>query len=198
MLKNLLLTVFIASLLGGCSGISPPAHFYILQPNLTTASVANAEMVSIGLGPIELPDILDRPQIIVRTNSYSVDRAEFHLWAGELRDNILRMMALQFMHDLGTDHVAIYPWPRSRLLDYQVRIDILRFDGKLGGMANLQGTWTLIDGEGRNELKTRSFSLSEATGSTDYDDLVSAMSRLLTRLGNGITTELAGLPAIKR
>ena len=105
-------------------------------------------------------------------------------------------MAHQIMHDLGTQHVAIYPWPRHRAVNYQVRIDILRFDGELGGTADLQGTWTLIDGEGRNELKTRSFALSEATGSTDYAALVAAMSRLLSRLGKAITAELALLPAI--
>ena len=195
MLKKLLL-LFLASWLVGCSGISPPARFYTLQPDLSAAPAANAASMSIGLGPIELPDVLDRPQIVVRTNTYSVDRAEFHLWAGDLKDNMLRMMAHEIMHDLGTEHVSIYPWPRHRALDYQVRIDILRFDGELGGKAYLQGTWTLIDGQGRNELKTLSFALSERTEKVDHEALVAAMSRLLTRLGNGITAELAGLPVI--
>ena len=198
MLKKMLLIVLAGSWLAGCSGISPPAHFYTLQPDLTIAPAADARTLSIGLGPVDLPDLLNRPQIVVRTNAYSVDRAEFHLWAGDLKDSMLRMLSHQIMHDLGTEHVAIYPWPRHRVLDYQVRIDILRFDGELGGSAALQGTWTLIDGEGRNELKTRSFALSETTGSADHAALVAAMSRLLTRLGNLITAELAALPAINR
>jgi len=103
-----------------------------------------------------------------------------------------RTMARQLMQGLGTDKVAIYPWPRHRAIDYQMRIDVLRFDGTLGGEVVLAGTWTLADGGGRAEISTRAFSLSENAGGRDYSDLVAAMSRLVARLSAAMAADVVG------
>ena len=74
--------------LSGCAGISPPTQFYTLaDPGAVSSPVAPASVRSnaaIGVGPLRLPAMLDRPQIVTRKDDNRVDLAEFHRWAGEL------------------------------------------------------------------------------------------------------------------
>lgn len=190
-------------LAGGCAGVSPPARFYVLDagPALDQSSPeALRTGLSIGLGPIDLPELVVRPQIVTRPDAHSVQLSEFHQWAGELRSNMARVMARELMRRLHTERVALYPWPGSKELDYQVRVEVFRFDGRLGGPAVLEGTWTLVDGSGRQELLIEAFSLSETSQGPEYGDLVEALSRLTVRLADliaeGITRRAArsGMP----
>ena len=173
----------IVLVLTGCAGTSPPTSFHTLDATPVQGSVISPRSeLSLGLGPVELPEMLKRPQLVIRASASDIELSEFHQWAGDLEDTVTRAMASQLMLGLGTDKVAVYPWPRHRAIDYQMRVDVLRFDGALGGEVVLAGTWTLADGEGRREITTRAFSFSESAGGRSYSDLVAAMSRLVARL----------------
>jgi len=169
--------------LTGCTSISPPTSFHTLNTAPAgVAAIAQRPELSLGLGPIELPEMLKRPQLVIRVNASDVELSEFHQWAGDLEDTMTRTMAGQLMEAMGTEKVAIYPWARHRAIDYQMRVDVLRFDGALGGEVVLAGTWTLADGEGRKEINTRAFSFTENTEGDSHTDLVEAMSRLVAHL----------------
>ena len=178
----------------GCAGTSPPTHFYTLEATGPAPPVADMPRLALGLGPIVLPDTLDRPQIVSRGAPYSVELGEFNRWAGNLKAEVGRLMAGRLMASLGTDRVFLHPWPRHRELDRQVRVDVLRFDGRFGGEAKLEGTWTLLDGEGRRELKVEAFSLHHGVAGTEYSDMVAAMSALAARLADRIGEAVAGEP----
>ena len=182
--------IVLAGVLSGClGGGSPAAQFYVLDmPSTVSDPVAAqaADGVAIGLGPIVLPDTVRRPQIVTREGAHGIALAEFHRWAGDLTANMTRLMAEVLMQRLATDRVALYPWPRARQLDYQVRVDVLRFDGSLGGDAVLEGTWTLLDGDGGKELNVSGFEFTEPSRGGKYPHLVEAFSRLTVRLAEQI------------
>jgi hypothetical protein len=189
-----ILVLGLTLLLGGCAGVSPPAKFYVLDAGPAPAQSRPAAVrpgLSIGLGPIDLPELVMRPQIVTRPDAHTVQLSEFHQWAAELRPNMARVMARELMRRLNTERVALYPWPGSRELDYQARVEVFRFDGRLGGPAVLEGTWTLVDGEGRQELLTQAFFLTETTTGPEHDDLVEALSRLTVRLAELIAQGIA-------
>jgi uncharacterized lipoprotein YmbA len=179
-------------LAAGCAGTSPPTNFYTLESVSAPPALAALPELSLGLGPVLLPDTLDRPQIVIRKAAYSLELAELHHWAGDLKANLGRLMGHRLMALLGTERVSLYPWPRHRQLDYQVRIDVLRFDGQLGGEAQFSGTWALLDGAGRRELHLQAFSLQETAAGAQYRDLVAALSGLANRLAEQIATVVAG------
>ncbi len=178
-------------LAAGCAGTSVPTNFYVLESVSTAPALTVLPELSLGLGPVLLPDTLDRPQIVTRKAAYSLDLAEFHHWAGDLKANLGRIMGHRLMGLLGTDRISLYPWPRHRQLDYQVRVDVLRFDGQLGGEAHLSGIWVLLDGTGRRELHLQFFSLQETTAAPEYRDLVAAMSTIASRLAEQIAAVVA-------
>ncbi len=182
-----LLVLGLTLLLGGCTGISPPARFYVLDAVPTTSDAPSLGVrpgLAIGLGPIDLPDLVMRPQIITRPGAHTVRLSEFDQWAGELTPNMARVMGRELMQRLHTERVALYPWTGTKRLDYQVRVAVFRFDGRLSGPAVLEGTWTLLDGKDREELLTEAFSLSETVAGPEYTDLVEALSRLAVRLAD--------------
>jgi len=187
-MHRLFLPIPLLLLLAGCAGTSPPTYFYSLEGGSIAQAPPLAAMpeLDLGLGPIALPDTLDRPQMVSRGERHRVELAEFHRWAGELRADMGRLMAARLMQRLGTQRLSLHPWPRQRRLDRQVRVEVLRFDGRLGGEALLKGNWTLLDGRGERELLVEGFALSEPVGGAEYADMVDAQSRLSNRLADAI------------
>jgi uncharacterized lipoprotein YmbA len=190
-----LFTLLSVLVLSGCiGGTSPATRFYSLDPTLVSdepAVLHVPEGLSIGLGPVQLPDMLDRPHIVARTGEHGIALGEFDQWVGNLNENMSRFMAQQLMAQLNTSRVAIHPWPRHRELDYQVRVDVLRFDGVLGGNAELSGTWSMLDGEGRDELQTVAFAFREPVAGADFEDLVTSLGALTQQLTRQIAEAIA-------
>ena len=75
--------------LSGCLGRSQPSRFYLLQSSLILEeTVLNQEGIKIALGPVSLPQHLDRPQIVTRVGENEFKLDEFNQWAETLSDNI--------------------------------------------------------------------------------------------------------------
>jgi len=75
------------TVLGGCAS-TEPSRFYILHSlsgSEAETQIAAAENgVAIGIGPIELPEYLDRPQIVTRLSKNELQLAEFDQWVEPL------------------------------------------------------------------------------------------------------------------
>src|SRR5262245_980733 len=143
--------------LSGCAK-TPPTRFYVL-PALTGAeTVALSSGVkpdlTIGVGPVTLPPYLDRPQIVTCASRAKLELGEFDQWAAPLQDRLLRVLAENPSLLLGTDLFLLHPWTRTTDVDYQVTVDVIRFDGGVGGEVVLAARWSLIGADGK-ELTMR-------------------------------------------
>ncbi len=169
----------------GCAS-TKPSRFYTLSSlassETRTKAGASSPSIAIGVGPITLPELLDRPQIVTRTSRNELRLAEFDRWAGSLKDDFSRILAENLSILLSTDRVSLYPWRRSMPIDYQVVVDVTRFDGELGGNAWLEARWTVFGGRDKQVLSMHTSRISEPTGEQGYAALVGAQSRALGRL----------------
>jgi uncharacterized lipoprotein YmbA len=196
MYRTSLLVVVLSLLLAGCLG-SPtrPSNFYVLNTDLAEplpGRAAPAPPLSVGLGPLDLPDLFDRPQIVTRPNANRIDLAEYDRWGGDLNKDLGRVMAQNLMGRLNTDAVLLYPWPAIRKLDFEVKVQFFRFDGELDKAAELEGVWRLLDGRERCEHASRRFHIEEPVAGSGYAGLVSAISRAVGRLSDDIAVAVAG------
>lgn len=73
---------------------------------------------------------------------------------------------------------------------FQVDVDVLRFDGVLGGEVILSGRWGIFSDDGEEISVLRSFYFQEQTHSETYTDFVAAMSRTIAELSRVIAEEL--------
>ncbi len=169
---------------------SPVARFYMLNA-LTDAATERPDRavengIAVGLGPILLPEYLDRPQIVTRVSPNEVKFAELHRWAEPLKDDFSSHLARTLSILLGTDRVALYPWTNSTPVELQVKISVLRFDGQLGQDVVLKTTWAVFGEDPANPLVSREFTVREAVDAKGYEGLVEAHSRAVAGLGREI------------
>ncbi|MBN2299441.1 MAG: membrane integrity-associated transporter subunit PqiC, partial [Deltaproteobacteria bacterium] len=154
------LTIFLA----GCAG-TPPSRFYLLSPLHSSghmqAQLTEPGCISLGIGPVELPQYLNRPQIITRISENELDLADFDKWAEPLDENISRVLVENLIGLLDPDSFAIHPWKGSMHIDYRIALEIIRFDGSLSSSASLVARWSIFDHEGRNLLITKRVAYSE-------------------------------------
>jgi len=168
--------------LAGCA-TSPTTRFYVLTPVSLDAiePAPGADGSTIGVRSMELPDELDRPQIVTRTGPNTVHVAEFDRWSGSLRDSARQLIAANLATLLPGDRVAVYPWTPGTSVDRQVIVEITRFDGEIGGRCVLRARWRVLGRRGTPPSVYGESTLSEPSG-PDYAALVAAQSRLLGAL----------------
>jgi len=183
--------------LGGCVGRSDPSRFYVLtavsRPTGGAPSAEGDKGPALGVGPVTLPRYLDRANIVTRRGA-EVEVAEFDRWSEPLNDGVPRVLAANLATLLQTDRILAFPWPGDRVVEHQVVIDVIQFDGTVGGDVLLEARWRVL-GPDRKELVLRYSSLREPTGEPGYLGLVGAMSRALAGLSEEVARSIKALPA---
>ncbi|HZW89211.1 MAG TPA: PqiC family protein [Myxococcaceae bacterium] len=175
--------------LTACLGSSRPARFYTLEPlQVRDGPSSTPTDATLTVGPVELPDYVDRPQIVTRTGANELVFAEFDRWGGSLDNQINNTLVATLRDRLAPQQIAVVPW-RSAIVSggtsYRVRVSVSRFDGILGQSVVLQARWELTAQNGGKveSLGVREASVTEAIGGPEYDALAAAMQRALVRFG---------------
>ena len=183
------LAAFLLSIAGCATG--PPPTFYLLDWGATDQLPGVERGIAVGVGPIEIPEYLNRPQIVTRATRNKLDLSESHQWAEPLKDSVSRVIAVNLAQALDTNRVYILPRRQRTPLDYKVSIDVARFDGSVGGDAVLGVRWTLFGKDGKEMLLTKVSIITEPAESGQYDALVAAKSHTLEILSQEIATAIA-------
>jgi uncharacterized lipoprotein YmbA len=171
-------------------GSSKPSRYYMLSAIVPSQSAGEDQRVAVGVGPIELPKYLDRPQIVTRGSENRLVFGEFDRWAEPLEESFARVLAENLATLLSTDRVVRYPWKRSAHVDYQVIVTVSRFDATQGGDAALHTRWSVCDGGGQTILTARASRITEPVASEGYEAIVQAGSRALEQLSRQIAGAL--------
>lgn len=194
-----LLGLFIVILVAGCGGKSIPVEFYTLNSLRDTMQTANpadaAQNIAIGIGPVEIPKILDRPQIVTRTGLNTLKVDEFHRWAGPLQERIARVMAENISLLLATDEVFVYPWESGFKPLYRIALDIRYFEGQLGKNVVLEVVWQVFEGDNQKIQVVKTSVIKETLSAADYEALVAAESQTIAQLSREIAQEIRRLQA---
>jgi uncharacterized lipoprotein YmbA len=181
----------------GCAS-SLTSHFYVLSHlSAATPTVATTGLgLAIGVGPVELPDYLDRPQIVSRTSQNELTLAEFDRWAEPLKDNFTQVLAENLAVLLPSQRVVVYPWRRATPVDYQLVVKVIRFDLTVGGDSVLNTRWSVLSSDGRQTLLTRESSYTEHPAGDDYPAIVTALNQTLAAFSRDVAAALKGLPRL--
>lgn len=166
---------------------SPPARFYTLSGPAPAGGETSGP--SVAVGPVALPTVVDRPQIVVHTGANEVRLDEFNRWASPLPEDIARVLAANLAQELATQRVWSYAQSTQPTADFQVRIDIQKFESTLGDAVVIEALWTVRRVTGDSSRSGRSL-VREATAGGDFDALVAAHSRALARVSSDIAAAI--------
>ncbi len=180
-------------LLASCS-TTPAVRYYTLNPfpemQPDSSQAVSGDTLAIGVGPVEFPKFLDRPQIVSRKSQYRVEVSEFHRWAGSFSEDFLRVLAKNISMLLPADRVAAYPWTDRFSPTHRISLTVEQFEGWFGGEVVLNVTWTVWNEKDTNEPVMRHTRIKETVSAETYDALVAAQSRAIATLSRAIVDEM--------
>lgn len=193
LLKNIALLCLI-SLILSCAKSSKPVEYYMLDASVgidNNQTLKGDEGPMIGLGPIRLPEYLDRFQMVVAVSENKYKLIDGHRWAEKLDQNISLALFKTLPAQLDTDRMIRYPWPQRPGVDFQIKIDILELNIDEKGQSQLIAQWSIKSKDETILNKRSSFTAQAST--TDIDKMVQAQSECLTKLGREIVSSLKPL-----
>jgi uncharacterized lipoprotein YmbA len=173
--------VFLSVILLGCS-TPPRERFYTLDA--PEPPVAAPDAASLAVWPVSVPEMVDRPQFVVRSTANEVVIAQQARWAEPLKGAIARVVAANLAANLGMRLGAA----RNADADYRVALDVLRFDSGPEQAVLIDAAWTVIGPKGVR--RTGRSVVREKTATKYYDAVAAAHSAALAAMSKDIAAAI--------
>lgn len=170
----------------GCLSLKPqpdPARFYVLSATVPEPASRQPGLV-VGIGPVTLPDYLDRSQLVTRYGDHRLGLAEASRWAEPLESMVARVLRDDLVAALGAERGLDHPWARTLAPAPVIEVDFEHFERDSVGTALLDARWRVRHGTG---VRVGRSQLSEPSATMSSEDAVAAQSRALARLAGEIS-----------
>lgn len=194
-----LVTAFILIMtLSGCSSTKPPNYYALYSLQTTGAQTLAVDMgrdIAIGVGPVRIPEYLDRPHIATRPTTSTLQFAEFDKWAESLEKSLARVIAENLSVLVPSDHVYMFPWANCIPIRYQVSMDVLHLEKMPDGKVLLDAHWNILGKDGETLLVMKRSRVVMPVESAGFDGLAAAESRAVEALSLEIAAAIRSLPA---
>jgi uncharacterized lipoprotein YmbA len=194
----------IVVLLVGCS--SPKPTFYSFNATPIPQATSAAKGARIMVGPVALPAMVDRPQLVLQNANNTVQVYEYHRWANTLKGDIGDVIASNVAQALAISNVWNFSQSTQTNFDYQVFIDVQTIDTKFGGPVEVDVLWTIksapitkpssktstlstSSGALAKPIMGRSLVQEQVTGS-GFEAVVAAQSRAFAKVGQEIARSI--------
>lgn len=183
--------------LSGCTLRSAPEVKYFGL--LTMEQLGDSRRVGVhpemklGIGPLTIPDSLQRSQIVTRHYENQFQFDEYNRWAGVLEKDLLSAIGDNLSVLLAVENVGFFPWMSYFTPTCSVAIDIQRFDGALNGQAALEAKWRIIDPKSSIVLQSGRSVLRRPSAGPGYPGLVKALSSLVADLSYELAVKMEKL-----
>jgi uncharacterized lipoprotein YmbA len=187
-----LLIALVVGGLGGCK--SPSASFYTLRPDRSLASSGATRSIAVVIGPVTIPDIVDRPQIVTQLGDNTVEVNEFARWAQPLSGDIGRVIAADLAVLLNSPQISVYDTTHDPLGVWHVRIDVMRFESAPGRDVTVDVLWAVRPPAKGRAVTGRSVA-REAVSGPGFEPMVAAHDRALASVSRDIAAALQAGPA---
>ncbi len=174
-------------LLSGCINVRPETRYYTLPIAVADGDGKPATGLVLGLGPLEVPELIDRREIVVRKDDSEVELLLFDLWGGSAKQEIRNTLAKNLAARIGSDQLVFFPF-RGKAVEVQLRLEFLEMIGERGGAAELDVLWSISPPGKRAELERGRYQVAVAGDSVKA--VVEAYARLLGLLADDIAARL--------
>ncbi len=189
---NSMLKIYLAVIvltLGGC-GTTPPSKYYLLSAE--AGQFPSGSTPSLGVGPIEIPEYLNRNALVYNREGNRLHIASFERWAEPLDSSISRVIRLNLASLLNTQDVQTFPWSNSDQPEYGVEVTVLNLNAN-NTRARLVAEWHMYRGQNRETILRRVIELEHPIQGSPItaSEVAPAYSNLLLQLSEIIATAIS-------
>jgi len=177
---------FLGLALAACGGAPKDNYYTLTAPQAPTTSAANA--MSVFVGPVLVPEGVDRAPMVLRLGPNQADVRDDHRWAEPLKHAIPRVVSENLMRELATTRVSWSRLGSGQPADFRVAIDVQRFESSLEQGAAIDAAWTVTPAKGAP--RSGRSSIQEPAPSRDPAGVAAAHSRALARLAQEIAAAI--------
>jgi uncharacterized lipoprotein YmbA len=179
--------------LAGCAANTPRTHYYTLDAvarssNSAAGSTAATSTVRVSVWQVNIPEVVDRSQLVVRSAPNRVEIADFHRWAEPLRLGVARVVADDIAARLGDGFTVVSGQPGGLKPDVRVSLDVQKFEAVPGEGVTVEALWTVRPATG--EARTGRSLAEERAPGQDYAAIAAAFSRALARIADDVGAEI--------
>ncbi|MFT5711395.1 MAG: putative lipoprotein YmbA [Halioglobus sp.] len=187
--KKLIIALSLPLVLLGC-GSTPASNYYLLSAQAQQTPSGNSP--AVGVGPIEIPQYLNRHAMVFNRDGNRLHIASFERWAEPLDSSILRVVRQNLASMLNTQDVQAFPWSKSSRPEYGIAVTILNLDAN-NDSAELVAEWHLSRPQSEETLMRRidTLQVNLPAGEVSAAEVAAAYSELLYQLSGKIAAEIA-------
>jgi uncharacterized lipoprotein YmbA len=181
----------------GC-GTSKPSQLYLLRPlrasEIGVPTTADKVALSVLIGPVTLPAYLDRTQVVTLVGDHELVSDEFIRWAEPLQENFSRVLVENLSLLLNTPEVYAFDRRASTPVDFQIIIDVTRFDTVAQGDAYLTAFWRVVGKDSKVPIIKRKSVFHAAASSAGISKTLDAQNQTLTEFSRELAKAIQSLP----
>jgi uncharacterized protein len=185
-------------ILTGCASLlpepAPPPIYHVLTAVPEAESVRPMGKVytgpAVGVAPVNLPDYLNVPEIVVRTTRNTLDRAYLHNWGAPLEENFASVLAENLGVMIPTNAVTVLPSGLFFRPDFQVSVEVSKFERDTEGLVTLIARWALLGEDGEEVVTMQRSVFQQPAPADDYDAIAAALSATLADLTQEIAAAI--------
>ena len=190
-MKNSFVVLAFVSVIVTACGTTPPARLYTLGAEAVAVDrmVTNAESRRIELVSVRIPELWERPQIVLTKSASEVGISEFHRWAAPLKAEVPRVVARDLRRLLDTPDI----WLRDDLAgvkpDLRVQVTIERIEAIAGERVQVDAVWA-IRPVATETVKVGRTTITEPMAGSGYDAVINPLRRALSRMTGALARDI--------
>jgi len=170
------------------------SRFYTLTSisagEISAQESTKREDITVGVGVVDFPEYLERPQIVTHVTDNELAFAEYERWAEPLKDNFTSVLLQNLSLLVPTDKIYMVPWKDYDTGTYQIILEIVNFERQADKIVYFSVRWSVLYGDSKNFLLKKKSEYREPIANDSYGEIVKAMSRAVGSLSEEIAAEI--------
>jgi uncharacterized lipoprotein YmbA len=188
----------------GCN-VVPPAQedstrYFVLSGAQVPAVQAPSGTLRVGIRTVRLESYLNRKEMVVRSGANEVRFEDFRRWADPLDAALTRIVRSKLLAAPSVAQVVAEPFPFDQARDYDVSIEVVRFEGDLGADGKYSASMAAVveistAGSSPRIVSRKLFEApAQAWDGADFDRLAALLRGDVDLLADEVASELPGKP----
>jgi uncharacterized protein len=179
---------------------TPQIRYYTIGAGASDRSArAEPARYTVRVGPASVPEILDRPELVLRVSPTEVTIDDQRRWAEPLRSGIARAVAGDLARELDGARVVFAPEGTTKETpNVEVTIEVQRLDVTLGVGAGVDVAWVARWTDDGHTRTGRSIQQAPAAPAGSYDALVLACAQALAAVSSDIARSVRAESVARR